>query len=130
MGSHPEGVLTVGISLTSLCTCLGSALIQFPMFDVYGTKGGGSDVVHRVMLRLIFCLSLSLSYFMIFSIVVLFFSAIDVSFFCKNVFLASSASALLYLLHLDIASLRFVTIPAVVSGISTFCISDFFLSLA
>jgi hypothetical protein len=40
VGSHPEGVLSVGISPTSLCICRGSALIQHPMLDVYGSKGG------------------------------------------------------------------------------------------
>jgi hypothetical protein len=52
VGSHPEGVLSVGISLTSLCICLGSALIQHPMLDVYGTKGGRSNVGRRVILHL------------------------------------------------------------------------------
>jgi hypothetical protein len=52
VGSHPEGVLSVGISPTSLCICRGSALIQHPMLDVYGTKGGWSIVGRRVILHL------------------------------------------------------------------------------
>jgi hypothetical protein len=52
VGSHPEGVLSVGISPTSLCICRGSALIQHPLLDVYGTKGGRSSVGRRVILRL------------------------------------------------------------------------------
>jgi hypothetical protein len=65
---------------------------------------------------------------MIVSIVEFFSSAIavDVAFFSNNEFLSSSASALMYFLHLDIASLSFVTIPAVVSGILTFCKIGFF----
>jgi hypothetical protein len=49
--SHPVGVLIVGISPTSLCTCLCNALIQFPMLDVYGTTWGGSNVVRRTILH-------------------------------------------------------------------------------
>jgi hypothetical protein len=45
VGSQPAGVRSAGISPTSLCTCFGSALIQVPMLDVYGTRGGGSIVV-------------------------------------------------------------------------------------
>jgi hypothetical protein len=41
VGSHPAGVRSAGIYPTSLCTCIGSALIQFPMLDVQGTRGGG-----------------------------------------------------------------------------------------
>jgi hypothetical protein len=52
VGSHPEGVLSVGISPTSLCICRGSALIHHPMLDVYGTKGGRSNVGRRVILHL------------------------------------------------------------------------------
>jgi hypothetical protein len=52
MGSHPVGVLSVGISPTSLCICRGSALIQHPMLDVYGTKGGGSNIGRHVILNL------------------------------------------------------------------------------
>jgi hypothetical protein len=52
VGSHLEGVLNVGISLTSLCLCCGSALIQHPMLDVYGTKGGRSNVGRRAILHL------------------------------------------------------------------------------
>jgi hypothetical protein len=52
VGSHPEGVLSVGISPTSLCICRGSALIQHPMLDVYGTKGGRSSVGRRAILHL------------------------------------------------------------------------------
>jgi hypothetical protein len=44
VGSHPEGILSVGTSPTSLCICRGSALIHHPMLDVYGTKGGRSNV--------------------------------------------------------------------------------------
>jgi hypothetical protein len=51
VGSHPVGVLNVGISPTSLCICHGSALIQPPMLDVYGTKGGKSNVGRRVILH-------------------------------------------------------------------------------
>jgi hypothetical protein len=40
VGYHLVGVLGVGISPTSLCICRGSAFIQHPMLDVYGTKGG------------------------------------------------------------------------------------------
>jgi hypothetical protein len=52
VGSHPEGVLSVGISPTSLYICRGSALIQHPMLDVYGTKGGRSIEGRRVILHL------------------------------------------------------------------------------
>jgi hypothetical protein len=52
VGSHPEGVLSVGISPTSLCICRGSALIQHPMLDVYGTKGVRSIDGRRVILHL------------------------------------------------------------------------------
>jgi hypothetical protein len=52
VGSHPEGVLSVGISPTSLCICRVSALIQHPMLDVYGTKGGRSSVGRRVIVNL------------------------------------------------------------------------------
>jgi hypothetical protein len=53
VGSHPEGVLSVGILPTSLCICRGIALIQHPMLDVYGTKGGRSSDGRRVILHLI-----------------------------------------------------------------------------
>jgi hypothetical protein len=46
------GILSFGISPTSLCACLDSALLQLTMLDVYGTKGGGSNVVRCVMLHL------------------------------------------------------------------------------
>jgi hypothetical protein len=52
VGSHPEGVLSVGISPTSLCICRGSALIQHPMLDVYGTKGVRSSDGRCVILHL------------------------------------------------------------------------------
>jgi hypothetical protein len=52
VGSHPVGVLSVGTYPTSICICRGSALIQHPMLDVYGTRGGGSDVGRRVILYL------------------------------------------------------------------------------
>jgi hypothetical protein len=52
VGSHPEGVLSVGIYPTSLYICCGSALIQHPMLDVYGTKGGRSSIGRRVILHL------------------------------------------------------------------------------
>jgi hypothetical protein len=51
-GSHPEGVLSVGILPTSICICRGSALIKHPMLDVYDTKGGRSSVGRRVILHL------------------------------------------------------------------------------
>jgi hypothetical protein len=51
VGYHPVGVISVGISPASICTCLGTALIQFPMLDVYRTKGGGSNVVRRTILH-------------------------------------------------------------------------------
>jgi hypothetical protein len=51
VGSHPEGVLNVGISPTSLCICHSSALIQHSMLDVYGTKGGQSIDGRRVILH-------------------------------------------------------------------------------
>jgi hypothetical protein len=41
VGSHPAGDLIAGISPTNIFTCLGNALMQVPMFDVYGTRGGG-----------------------------------------------------------------------------------------
>jgi hypothetical protein len=52
MGSHSVGVLSVGISPTSLCICRSSALIHHPMLDVYGTKGGRSIDGRRVILNL------------------------------------------------------------------------------
>jgi hypothetical protein len=52
VGSHPKGVPSVGISLTSICIFRGSALIQHPMLDLYGSKGGRSNVVRRVILHL------------------------------------------------------------------------------
>jgi hypothetical protein len=52
VGPHSEGVLSVGISPTSLCICRGSALIQHQMLDVYGTKGGRSRVGRCVILHL------------------------------------------------------------------------------
>jgi hypothetical protein len=52
VGSHPEGVLSVGISTTSLCICRGSALIQHPLLDVYGTKGGRSSVGRCMIVNL------------------------------------------------------------------------------
>jgi hypothetical protein len=45
VGSQPAGVRSAGISPTSICTCLGSASMQFPMLNVYGTRGGGSIVL-------------------------------------------------------------------------------------
>jgi hypothetical protein len=52
VGSHPEGVLSVVISPTSLCKCRGSDLIHNSMLDVYGTKGGQSIIGRRVILHL------------------------------------------------------------------------------
>jgi hypothetical protein len=52
VGSHPVGVLSVGISLTSLCICRCSVLIQHQILDVYGPKGEGSDGVRCVILYL------------------------------------------------------------------------------
>jgi hypothetical protein len=52
VGSHPESVLSVGISPMSLCICRGSALIQHPMLVVYGTKGGLFINGRRVILHL------------------------------------------------------------------------------
>jgi hypothetical protein len=52
VGSHPEGVLSVGISTMSLYIFRRSALIQHPILDVYGTKGGRSSVGRRVILHL------------------------------------------------------------------------------
>jgi hypothetical protein len=52
LGSHPEGVLSVGIFPMSLCLCRGSALIQHPTLNVYGTKGGKSNVGRCVILHL------------------------------------------------------------------------------
>jgi hypothetical protein len=52
VGSHPEGVLSVWILPMSLCIYRGSSLIQYPMLDVYGTKGGQSSVGRRVILHL------------------------------------------------------------------------------
>jgi hypothetical protein len=51
-GSHPVGVINVEISPMSLCICRGSALIQHPMLDVYGTKGGGFNAGRRMILNL------------------------------------------------------------------------------
>jgi hypothetical protein len=53
VGSQPEGVLSVVISPTSLCVCRRSALIQHPLLDVYGTKGGRSSDGRRVILHLL-----------------------------------------------------------------------------
>jgi hypothetical protein len=52
VGSHPEGVLSVGISPMSLCICHGSDLIHHPMLVVYDTKGGRSIDGRRVILHL------------------------------------------------------------------------------
>jgi hypothetical protein len=52
VGSHPVGVLSVGISPTTICICRGSALIKHPILDLYGTKGGRSNVGRRVILHL------------------------------------------------------------------------------
>jgi hypothetical protein len=46
VGSHPLGVRSAGISPNSLLKCLGSASMQVPTMDVYGTRGGGYIVVH------------------------------------------------------------------------------------
>jgi hypothetical protein len=45
VGYHPTGVHSAEISPTNLCTCLGNALIQVPMLDVYVTRGVGLKVV-------------------------------------------------------------------------------------
>jgi hypothetical protein len=52
VGSHPEGLLSVGISPTSLCICHCSDLIKHPMLDVYGTKGIQSSFGRHVIVHL------------------------------------------------------------------------------
>jgi hypothetical protein len=52
VGSHPAGVLSSGISPTSICTCLGNVSMQVPMLDVYVTRGGGLMVDHCEILYL------------------------------------------------------------------------------